>query len=254
MPHKVVIFCGGEGTRIRELSEKIPKPLISIDGEPIIMHIMKHYAKYGIKDFILCLGYKKSMFKDHFIRRSNIGDGDLSILNGKVIKEHDTKMLDWNVTLIDTGENSCIGERLLEVKKHLINEEHFFVTYGDALSDVNPLESLDVLRSNKSLVASITGVAPNHSFHLIKSDESGMVADIYDTKKSDVWVNGGFMCMTPLIFDYLNPGEELVVEAFARLIEKDKLHVINHHGYFYAMDTYKDYLELTKVFESGLIK
>ena len=94
MPYKVVIFCGGEGTRIRELSEKLPKPLISLEGEPIVVHVMKHYAKYGVKDFILCLGYKQEKFKDYFLRRRHIGEGDLAIINGEVIKETDS-INDW---------------------------------------------------------------------------------------------------------------------------------------------------------------
>jgi len=252
MSYKAVIFCGGEGTRIREVSEKLPKPLISVEGEPIVIHIMKHYAEYGIKDFILCLGYKQEKFKDYFLRRSNVGEGDLSIINGEVSKDRDS-INDWNVTLINTGIDCCIGERLFSVKKYLEDEDYFFVTYGDALSDVNPLKSLEVLKNKKSLVASITGVRPNSSFHLIDSNKDGIVNKISDTPHSNVWINGGFMCMTPLIFNYLNPGEELVIEAFDRLVEKNMLHVNKHFGYWYAMDTYKDYLELVKAFKNKVV-
>ena len=253
MPYKVVIFCGGKGTRIRELSEKIPKPLINVEGDPIVFHIMKHYAKYGIKDFILCLGYKKELFKDYFLSRNNIGDGNLSIINGEVVKDEDITE-NWNISMIDTGVDSCIGQRLLNVKKHLIDEEYFFVTYGDALSDINPLKSLEVLKNKKSLVASVTGINPNSSFHLISACEDGIVNKIRDTATSNTWINGGFMCMKPSVFNYLNPGEELVIEAFDRLIEKNMLHVNKHPGYWYAMDTYKDYLELTKAFKIGIVE
>lgn len=252
MSYKAVIFCGGEGTRIRELSEKLPKPLISIEGEPLILHVMKHYAKYGIKDFILCLGYKQEKFKDYFLRRSNIGEGDLSIKNGKVFKDGDS-INDWNVNLINTGIDTCIGERLYSVKKYLVDEDYFFVTYGDALSDVNPMKSLQALKNKKRLVASITGVRPNSSFHHIDFNKDGIVSKISDTIHSNFWINGGFMCMTPLIFNYLNPGEELVIEAFNRLIEKNMLHVNKHSGYWYAMDTYKDYLELVKAFKNKVV-
>jgi len=252
MPYKVVIFCGGEGTRIRELSEKLPKPLISLEGEPIVVHVMKHYAKYGVKDFILCLGYKQEKFKDYFLRRRHIGEGDLAIINGEVIKETDS-INDWNITLLDTGVNCCIGERLLSAKKYLADEDYFFVTYGDALSDINPFNSLEILKNKKRLVASVTGVTPNSSFHVMHSNKDGIVTKISDTTSSDVWINGGFMCMTPSIFNYLEPGDDLVIETFDKLIEKDMLHVNKHFGYWYAMDTYKDHLELTKAFENGIV-
>ena len=253
MSYKVVIFCGGQGTRIKELSEKLPKPLITVEGAPIIFHIMKHYAKFGIKDFILCLGYKKELFKEYFLSRKSIGDGSLSIINGKIVKDNDISE-NWNISMIDTGLDSCIGERLLSIKKHLIDEEYFFATYGDVLSDINPLKSLEVLKNKKSLEASMTGISPKNSFHMISSSDDGTVNKIRDTVTSDIWINGGFMCMRPSIFNYLNPGEELVIEAFNRLIEKNMLHVNKHSGYWYAMDTYKDYLELTKAFKTGIVE
>ena len=142
MPYKVVIFCGGQGTRIKELSEKLPKPLITVEGTPIVFHIMKHYAKFGIKDFILCLGYKKELFYEYFLRRKSMGDGSLSIINGEIVKDNDITE-DWNISMIDTGLDSCIGERLLKVKKHKLRRGYDWTTITEPLNAADKIAKLN---------------------------------------------------------------------------------------------------------------
>jgi|SaaInlStandDraft_3_1057020.scaffolds.fasta_scaffold67599_2 glucose-1-phosphate cytidylyltransferase len=252
MSHKVVIFCGGKGTRIREMSEKVPKALIHVEGDPLIIHLMRYYAKHGIKDFILCLGYKSSIFKEFFTQKI-YKDSEIISINQGVVNTDKSEMDDWNVSLVDTGIEATIGERLLHVKDLLKGEKYFFATYGDALSDIDPYIALKLMENDDKLVASISGVRSKQTYHVVNSDKKGMVLSIDNTVSMDFRINGGYMCLKNEIFDYLNPGEELVVEAFDRLISERKLHVYHHNGAWYSMDTYRDHIEMTKAFKKGII-
>jgi glucose-1-phosphate cytidylyltransferase len=248
---KTVLFCGGQGMRIREFSEAIPKPMIPIGGRPILWHLMRYYAQYGHKDFVLCLGYRASVVKDFFTsdRPQVFEECAISSFRRKsatALDSHD----DWRVALADTGIDCNIGERLVAVKEHVKDEEMFFANYADGLCDVNLTRMIETFRrSNK--VACFLAVRPTFSMHLIAFGESGRVSGFRLPSEVDLWINGGFFIMRPEIFDYIRDGEELVSEPFSRLIAEDKLLAYRHEGFWCPMDTLKDRQRLEQLIDGG---
>lgn len=248
---KVVLFCGGRGMRMRGYSESVPKPMVKIGYRPIIWHVMKYYAYYGHKDFVLCLGWQGNTIKDYFLNYDECVSNDFTLTNGgRDIELLHQDTADWNITFVDTGINSCIGERLRRVEPHVRNEECFLANYTDGLSDLN-LDRLIEHHFDSRAVASFVSVPPTQSFHSVTVDESGRVRDITAINKSDVWMNGGFFVLSHEIFDYLHPGEELVEEPFERLIAENRLSSLKHHGFWGCMDTYKEMSQLHEMFENG---
>jgi glucose-1-phosphate cytidylyltransferase len=237
---KVVLFCGGMGTRLREHSDTIPKPLVSIGYRPIIWHLMRYYAHFGHKDFILCLGYRGDLIKEYFVKYAEWTSNDFVLSNGcRTIEPIQSDVQDWRITFVETGLHSNVGERLLAVRKHLEGEEHFFANYSDALSDL-PLQDYAEASGKKDVVASFVAVRPWQSFHSVTARDDGIVSYIGPVRDSGYWVNGGFFRLRHDIFDYLRPGEELVEEPFRRLVESEQLYSYKHTGFWAAMDTFKD--------------
>ena len=242
---KTVLFCGGQGMRIREYSDAVPKPMIPIGQQPILWHLMQYYAQYGHKDFVLCLGYKANVVKEFFLSGRPQSFNDCVVTGfGRNIEIIGDRHEDWRVALIDTGISRNIGERLVAVRAHVENEEMFLANYSDGLADV-PLPAMieAFRRSNK--VAAFLAVRPSMSMHLVGFGSGGRLESFLDAKQADLWINGGFFVMRPEIFDYIEPGEELVGEPFKRLIAADKLLAYRHEGFWCPMDTLKDkqYLE-----------
>jgi glucose-1-phosphate cytidylyltransferase len=216
---KVVLFCGGFGTRIRDVSESIPKPMIPVGNQPILWHLMNYYSGQGHKDFILCLGYKANIIKKFFLSHhpEDFAVGIASELEGDVQVLDDAQQ-DWRVTLVDTGLGRNVGERLCSVRKYLAGEEILLANYSDGLADANLNELIEVFkRSNKA--AAFLAVRPSFSLHMVDFDHSGNVLGLRPTHKADM-VNGGFFIMRQTVFDYMEPGEELVEAPFQRLIEE----------------------------------
>ncbi len=248
---KVVLFCGGLGTRLREYSDVVPKPLVNIGYRPIIWHLMRYYAHYGHKEFILCLGYRGDMIKDFFLNYNECMSNDFVMSNGgKDIDLFNSDIDDWKITFVDTGTQSNIGQRLFAIKEHLKDDDVFMANYSDGLSDL-PLDKYIEHFNKHDVVASFLSVRPSQSFHAVESDENGLVTNIEHVGGSDFWINGGFMILRNEIFDYMHNGEELVEEPFQRLIPEKKLLGYKYTGFWAAMDTFKDKKRFDSMYESG---
>lgn len=248
---KVVLFCGGLGMRLREYSEAVPKPMVPIGYRPILWHVMKYYAHYGHKDFILCLGYKADVIKKYFLEYDECVTNDFVLSKGgKNVKLLASDISDWNITFVDTGLVSNIGQRLKAVQKHLDGQEVFLANYSDGLSDL-PLSSMIESFKRSGNIACFAGVKPRASFHMVSADPSGVVKSINHISKAGARINGGFMVMRQEIFDYMRDGEELVEEPFRRLIAEGKLMAYLYDGYWACMDTFKEKQDLDDAFGQG---
>jgi glucose-1-phosphate cytidylyltransferase len=247
---KVVLFCGGLGTRLRDVSEDIPKPMVKIGYRPILWHVMKYYAHYGHKDFILCLGYRADKIKDYFLNYNEYLSNDFTMLKGgKELRLGNCDISDWNIAFVDTGLNSNIGQRLMAVEKYLENEEVFLANYTDGLTDLPLSELIDFfLKSNK--VACFLSVKPSQTFHVVTMRNGSLVENIEYVRDTDILINGGFFVFRQSIFRYLREGEELVIEPFRRLIEEKQL-ISYKYDRYWCMDTFKEHQELTDLYNQG---
>ena len=242
----VVIFCGGQGSRMKEETEFRPKPMVSIGGKPILWHIMKIYSHFGFNEFIIALGYKGDYIKDYFLDQDyfqhdffiNTKTGK-KLLYRKNTRRHD----DFKITFVDTGQETPTGDRLVKVKKY-IKTDKFMVTYGDGVSDINIKNVLDFFEQKK-VIGVITGVHPKSKWGLIISGKDGIVKRFQEKPRFNQYVNGGFMVFTKKIFDYLKPGD-MIHDAFPRLSRDRQLAVFIHEGFWAAMDTYQDMEEINK--------
>jgi glucose-1-phosphate cytidylyltransferase len=248
---KVVLFCGGMGMRMREYSEALPKPMVPIGYRPILWHVMKYYAHYGHKDFILCLGYKADIIKRFFLEYNECVTNDFVLSNGgKTVRLLSSDIDDWNITFVDTGLSANIGQRLKAVQRHLEGEEMFLANYTDGLSDVALPRVIETFQASGS-VASFVSVKPRASFHLIATGPGGVVQSIEHIGKSGARINGGFMVLRTEIFDYMQPADELVEAPFRRLIAEGKLMTHPHDGFWACMDTFKEKQDLDDMFGRG---
>ncbi len=248
---KTVLFCGGLGTRIRDYSENIPKPMIPIGDKPILWHLMHYYSEYGHRDFVLCLGYKAKVIKEFFLNyRPHIYADCVVSGFGDTVETLGDPQRDWRITMIDTGLWRNIGERLLAVRSHVQGEEMFLANYSDGLSDVDLPAMIEAFKKSGK-VACFLAVRPSFSLHLVDMEASGKVNGLRATKDADLWINGGFFIFRPEIFDYLEDGDELVEAPFRRLIEADQLLAFKHEGFWRPMDTLKDKEVLEDMVEQG---
>lgn len=248
---KVVIFCGGLGMRLRDYSETIPKPMIEVGLRPILWHVMKYYAFYGHNDFILCLGYKGEHIKNYFLNYNECLSNDFSMVKGGAEIKLANRDIDvWNITFVDTGRNSNIGERLKLVEPYLEGEDMFLATYADGLTDC-PLPNIIGDFVKHDAVCSFLSVRPTQTFHIVQMRGDGQVSDIKDLGKSGMWINGGFMVFRKEFFSYIKSGEELVHEPFLRLIKENKLITYPYEGFWICMDTFKDKRVLDDMYLRG---
>jgi glucose-1-phosphate cytidylyltransferase len=248
---KVVLFCGGLGTRLREHSGTIPKPLVNVGYRPVLWHLMRFYAHYGHKDFVLALGYRGDLIREYFLNYQEAMSNDFTLSEGgKRIELHSSDIEDWRITFADTGLHSNIGQRLLRVRKHLEGEEFFLANYADGLSDV-PLDKMIADFRKKDVVASVLGVQSWQSFHAVTADADGYVSSIGPLRHADFLINGGFFALSHRIFDFINEGEELVSEPFGRLIERRLLTTYRHLGFWQSMDTLKDKISFDRMEAQG---
>ena len=224
---KVVILCGGLGTRLSEETKKIPKPMVKIGNKPMIVHIMERYAKYNYKDFILALGYKKNIIIDYFKKN---------------------KFKDWNIKLVDTGLNSLTGTRLLKLKNHLNEEKSFFLTYGDGISNVN-LKELLKFHKKKNKVATLTAVKPPARFGELFL-KNNVVKNFEEKNQiNSGWINGGFFVFTNEIFRFIPKQCMLEREPIRKLTNKKELIAFKHNGFWQCMDTLRDKNYLNKLWK-----
>jgi glucose-1-phosphate cytidylyltransferase len=237
---KVVLFCGGLGLRLREYSESIPKPMVPIGHRPILWHVMKYYAHFGHKEFILCLGWQGSMIKEYFLNYNECMSNDFVLTQGGAqVKLLSSDIHDWQITFVDTGVASNIGQRLKAVEPHLEGEETFLANYSDGLCDLHLPELIDYHRRHDA-IATFVAVRPKQSIHQVNVGDDGHVRNIAPIHASDVWINGGYFVLNRQIFDYIGPQDELVVEPFQRLIAAGRLAALKYEGFWGCMDTYKE--------------
>jgi len=248
---KVVLFCGGLGTRLREYSETIPKPLVNIGYRPIVWHLMKYYAHFGHNEFILCLGHRGDRIREYFLNYNECMTNDFVISNGgRSVELFSRDMDNWRITFVETGQSSNIAQRLQAVRKYIQNDEYFLANYSDGLSDL-PLNDYITRCKRANAVAGLVTVRSAQSFHSVDVDGEGRVVGINPLGESDLWLNGGFFILHNTIFDYIREGEELVEEPFYRLIEEKKLFGYRYSGFWKAMDTFKDKMAFDEMHESG---
>jgi glucose-1-phosphate cytidylyltransferase len=252
---KVVILCGGKGTRLREETEFRPKPMVPIGGKPILWHIMKTYASQGHKEFVLCLGYKGEMIKDYFRNYLwNTSDVTLSLGRHPAIQYHDNhEEEDWTVTLAETGADSMTAYRVLQIRKYLTPNESFLMTYGDGLSNIDINTSIECHRqSGKALT--ISAVHPAGRFGALSIEPDGAVETFLEKPQmEEAFVNGGFMIGSPNLFDYLpnDPTIMLEREPITALAADRQLNCYRHEGFWQPMDTYQECQYLNKLWDEG---
>jgi len=248
---KVVLFCGGLGTRLREYSETIPKPMVDIGYRPIIWQLMKYYAHFGHKDFILCLGYRGDFIKRYFLDYDECLSNDFVMSEGgRAVQLHNTDISEWSITFVDTGLHSNIGQRLKAVEKYLEGEEVFMANYSDGLSDLDLNQYLEFFYEQDK-IASFLSVRPSQSFHHVQRSQDGLVTDIQPIDHGDFWINGGFFVFKQQIFDYIQDGEELVREPFHRLITEQELVTYRNPNFWACMDTFKEKKLFDDMYASG---
>jgi len=245
---KVVLFCGGLGMRIRENNESLPKPMVPIGYRPLLWHVMKYYAHFGHKDFILSLGYRSDVIKNYFLGYSECLSNDFVLSNGgKDIRLLGSDISDWRITFVDTGLNSNIGQRLKAVETYLKDEEVFLANYSDNLTDFPLPRLLDYFYEHDK-VATVLCVKPNMSVHTVSVDTEGNIKEISEIDRTNLRINGGYFVFKREIFKYLKDGEELVHEPFQRLIAENQLAGHPYDGFWKAMDTFQDKQQLEDLY------
>jgi len=237
---KVVLFCGGAGLRLRGYTDDVPKPMVEIGTRPVLWHLMKYYAHFGHKDFILCLGYKGNCIKDYFLHYDESVSNDFVwSQGGKSIQLLNRDIDEWTITFVETGADANIGDRLRAVESYLQGEEMFLANYSDGLTDL-PLPTVVEAFHQSNAIASMILVRPTWSLDIVHAESDGTVRDICPLASSDVWINGGFFVMRKDIFRYLRHGEELIREPFQRLMKDRALLAYRYNGFWQCMDTFKD--------------
>ncbi len=254
---KVVILCGGRGTRLKEETEFRPKPLVRVGGMPILWHIMKIYSHFGFRDFILCLGYKGEMIREYFLNFEEMTNNftlDLRAKNrGKkrIIHHSKTPLEDWKITFVDTGQEAQTGARIYRIREHVDNDKDFFLTYGDGVADIDLHMLLAYHRTMKKPVT-VTGVHSRSVFGLIEH-ERGLVRTFREKPKLVDVISGGFFVCTPEVFGYLNNEDSFIFEdkPLKTLARKKRLALFTHEGFWYCMDNQKHVDELNRLWFSG---
>lgn len=247
---KVVILCGGEGTRLREETEFRPKPLVHIGNYPILYHIMRHYSYYGFKDFVLCLGYKAEMIKEYFLNYEYMAN-DFTLKMGKgkrIIETHENSTEDWNVTFADTGSKTLTGGRIKKIEKY-IDGDTFLATYGDGVSDVD-LKKLMEFHKQKGKIGTVTGVHPSSKYGTVNISSDMIVNKFVEKPKLKDIINGGFFAFDKKVFDYLDGDIMLEAKPFERLASEKQIALYKHEGFWHSMDTYKDAQDLNALWKS----
>ena len=255
---KTLILCGGQGTRIRDVSEILRKPMLPIGDRPILWHIMKIYAHYGFKDFVLCLGYKGWTIKEYFLNYyANMCDFTVSLHEHDAVRFYDQPHEDWTVTLVNTGEKTQTGARIERARRYLLEQDKddcFAVTYGDGVADVNIKELTEVHRRSGKL-ATITGVRPAGRFGEVEVDDKGVVIEF--NEKPNVCaglINGGFMVFSKEVLKkYFSDNEDLILErdVLPKLVMDRQMNLYEHDGFWQCIDTFREYADLNEIWKQG---
>ncbi len=247
---KVVILAGGFGTRLGEYTHKIPKPMVQIGGRPILFHIMKHYAFYDKKDFIIALGYKSEFIKDYFLNFCSRQSDFTVNLNSGIITTHNRGKYDWNVTLIDTGLNTMTGGRLKRLTSY-IKDSTFMVTYGDGLSDVN-INSLLKFHTDHGKMVTMTGVRPSARFGEIQTEKNKVLSFKEKPQLQKGWISGGFFVFKKTFLDLIDDDSVMFEkEPMEKVVEMGELMVFKHEGFWQCMDNKRDHEVLESLWEKN---
>lgn len=250
---KTVILCGGRGTRIRDVADNLPKPMIPVGGLPILWHIMKYYAEFGHKEFVLCLGYQADSIKDFFLNYgAHTNDFTITLDGQRPIKYHTNhRESDWQVTLANTGLDTMTGARVKRVKQYVADADHFMLTYGDGLGDID-LHSLLKFHKSHGKILTISGVRPPGRFGELMADATGQVVEFNEKPQATSgYISGGFFVCRRELFDYLSDSDDLIFEKdpIRHLVRDKQAMMYGHDGFWQPMDTYRDYLYLNSLCE-----
>jgi len=250
---KVVILCGGMGTRLREETEYKPKPMVEIGGHPILWHIMKTYSFYGFTDFVLCLGYKGDVIKDYFYNyKMRNNDFSINLATGDISLHNSNEENNWDVTLANTGLTSMTGARIKRVQKY-IEDDTFMVTYGDGVTDLNISKLLEYHQKHGK-IGTVTGVHPPSRYGELRLEGDCVVCFDEKPETGIEPISGGYFVFNKEIFDYLDDNESCVLEKapLSNLSKDGQLRVYHHKGFWQCMDTYRDYLFLNDLWKSNM--
>jgi len=256
--YQAVILCGGQGTRIRAVAEDRPKPMVEVGGRPILWHIMKTYSHYGIKRFVLCLGHQGEKIVEYFENyhaynhdfTMHIGTPAARTSHADLVRGVDSDVDDWEITFAHTGADTMTGGRIKRIKRY-IDQDHFFATYGDGVSDVDIRKVFERHVAAKN-TATMVGVHLPTTFGIVEAEDSGRITSFREKPVLPGYINGGFFCFTPAIFDEIdNDATVLENKPFRNLVESGKIGMFQHGGFWHAMDHYKDYTTLNDLWKQG---
>lgn len=247
---QVVILCGGMGTRIRDVSEAKPKPMLDIGGNPILWHIMKTYAYHGYKDFILCLGYKHDVIKDYFLNYEYLNnDFTIDLHSREKLVHHNTHTEDWKVTLVNTGLNSKKGTRIQKVSEHITSDQ-FMLTYGDGVCDVN-ISDLVKYHNDSGKKVTFTGVNPISRFATVDTNDAGEIVDWNEKKSLEGYINAGYFVINKEVLNYIEGDVEFEEEPMKKLALEKNVAMYKHNGFWQCMDTIRDYRFLNGLYQKN---
>jgi len=247
---KTIILCGGEGTRLREETEFMPKPMVRIGGKPILWHIMKHYSYYGFNEFILALGYKANYIKDFFLNQKAF-TSDFTLKT----KDHNTTYYledrenidDFVITFVDTGVATLKGERILRCEKYLNGEDYFMLTYGDGVSDIN-IKKLYSFAKKQKTIGTLAGVHPTSRYGRAHISAENKITKFEEKPTLKTWINGGYMVFKREFLKFLKEGEEEHA-GLERIAKKGQLSMHRHEGFWYSIDTYKELVNINEMYD-----
>ncbi len=248
---EAVILCGGRGTRLHEETVVRPKPMVTVGDHPILWHIMSHYRAYGLRDFVLCLGYKGDVIRDYFINyHQNNADIEVDLSSGD-IEVLSRKAIDWRVRLVDTGLNAYTGARIRRIARH-IRSDRFFATYGDGLSDID-LDKLLRFHREQGKLVTVTAVRPPSRFGELLIEGAVVRSFVEKPQTSEGWINGGFLVIEKAALDYFSDEEDLSLEGtvLETMAASGHLAVYKHDGFWQCMDTYREMQHLNEIWASG---
>lgn len=248
---KVVLFCGGLGMRMRADNQSLPKPMTTIGSRPVLWHVMRYYAHFGHKEFILCLGHGAQAVKDYFLNYRETTSNDFVLRNGgDDIEMLSSDISEWSISFIDTGIDTAIGERLRRVRSHLDGDDIFLANYGDVLTDAPMNDLIDEFRVTDA-VGQLLAVKPQDSFHVVNITADSHVTSLTPVADLAMWINGGYFVLRQGIFDYLNEGEDLVMDACMRAALVNRMRAVQYNGFWAPMDTLKERTALETQYRQG---
>lgn len=249
---KVVLFCGGLGMRIRTGPESVPKPMMPIGSRPVLWHVMRYYAHFGHTEFILCLGYGAHAVKDYFLNYAETTSNDFILTKGgQHVEMLGTDISEWTITFIDTGIDTAIGERLRRVRPYLEDDEIFLANYGDVLTDAPMNQMIDEFVATDA-VGSFLAVKPQDSFHVVNLTDDQRATGLTPVADMSMRINGGYFILRQGIFDYLNEGDDLVMDGCVRAAADGRLRATRYDGYWAPMDTVKERTALEDQYRQGV--